>query len=218
MNCETAKQRLNQPRDGKPSELGEAVDVLYQKHGSYGAIASQVHLSTGHLSDLRRVFLLPPGIRWQVDKGKIRIHHATQISRLNQEDDQWLLAFSIVDAGISVKNTKAAVNAVIKKGQRLQDVLQTMVGIRFDKVAGLLLPLTFEDRFKIIRAAWTKKLEWPDFSLRAIEEAARVDYEHIADELASIADQLRPRPVDRQVSPDSEPASAAPIETETLPE
>ena len=135
-----------------------------------------------------------------------------------QEDDQWLLALSIVEANISVKNTKAAVDAVIKKGQRLQDVLQTIVGIRFDNVKVLLLPLTFEDTFEIIRAAWTKKLEWADFSLRAIEEAARVDHEHIADELASIADQLRPRAVDRHMSPDSEPDSAAPIETETLPE
>jgi hypothetical protein len=147
----------------------------------------------------------------------MRISHAREIFRL-QEDDQWLLAFSIVEANISVKNTKAAVDAVIKKGQRLQDVLQTMVGIRFDEVKPFLLAFTFEDTFEIIRAAWTKKLEWPDFSLRAIEEAARVDHEHIADELASIADQLRPRAVDRHMSLDSEPDSAAPIETETLPE
>jgi hypothetical protein len=197
---------LENPIGKKPAELGEAVDALYRECGKYTVIAGQVALSDRRLSDLRRVFLLPEGIRWQVDKGRILISHAREIFRL-QDDDQWLLALSIVEANISVKNTKAAVNAVIKKGQRLQDVLQTMLGIRFDNVKVLLLPFTFEDTFEIIRAAWTKKLEWADFSLTAIEEAARVDHEHIAGELARLADQLRPRPVDRHVSPDSEPGS-----------
>ncbi len=192
MNIEKAKELLNSPSDWKPSELGEAVDVLYKKIRNYDAIASQVGLSANRLAHLRRVYLLPQGIRWQVDKGKLKISHAYHISRLKEENDQWLLAFSIIEAKMSVKDTNATVNAVIKNGERLQDVLQELVGVRFDEVKALLLPLSFDDVFEITRMAWSKKLEWADFSLIAIEEATRVDHEHIADELASLAEQLRP--------------------------
>ena len=204
MDCETAKQYLDHPTGRKPSELGEAVDVLYEQYGNYDAMASEVELSAGRLSDLRQVFLLPEGIRLQVDKGRIRISHARQILRLKEEDDQWLLAFSIVEASISVKNTKAAIDAVVKDGRPLQDVLQTMIGIRFDKVMPLLLPLTFEDILKMTCAAWSKKLDWPDFSLWAIKEATRVDHEHIADELAKLADQLRPVSMDQVSEPEDD--------------
>lgn len=192
MDYDTAKEWLNHPADRKPSELGEAVDVLYRQYGKYEAIAKEVALSPGRLSDLHRVFLLPEGIRWQVDQGRIRLDHARQISRL-QEDDQWLLAFTIVEEKISVKESKAAVDTVVKRGCRLRDVLQTMIGIEFDQLKTLMFPFPFEDRFRIARAAWRKKLEWADFSLKAIEEATRVDLDHIAGELASLAHQLRPK-------------------------
>ncbi len=192
MNTEKAKELLHQSSDWKPSELGEAVDVLYKEYGNYDTVAKQVGLSVGRLGNLRRVFLLPQGLRWQVDKGKLLISHAYHISRLKEENDQWLLAFSIIEAKMSVMDTKTIVNAVIKTGQRLQDVLQEMVGVRFDEVKALLLPLPFEDVYKITRMAWSKELEWADFSFMAIKEATRVDHECIAEELTRLADQLRP--------------------------
>lgn len=195
MDCETAKQWLEQPRDRKPSELGEAVDVLCQKYGTYKAITKEVPLTSARLSKLHQVFRLPAGIRWQVDEGKLRIGHAHEISRL-QEDDQWLLAFTIVEAKMSVQESKQVVDAVTRNNRPLREVLKTLSGIRFDEVKPLLLPLPFEDLFRITRAAWSKKSEWADFSLRAIEEATRVDREHIAAELSSLADQLRPTCVD----------------------
>lgn len=197
MDSQTARDWLNDAGGRKPSELGEAVDVLYRELGSYEAIAKEVALSPKRLSDLHRVFLLPEGIRWQVDKGKIRIGHVQEISRL-QGDDQWLLAFTIVQEKISVKDSKAAVGGVIKRGRKLRDVLYDMIGVRFDQVNPLLLPFTFEESFKISRAAWGKKLEWADFSLKAIEEATRVDLDHIARVLASLAHQLRPKCGDPQ--------------------
>lgn len=195
MDCETAAEHLNAPEGRCPSELGEAVQVLYAKYGNYNGISSRVPLSADRLSDLHRVFRLPEGIRWQVDQGRIRVGHARQISRLEGEQ-RWLLAFAIVEEGMSVKECKAVVDAVVKKQRPLDDVLRTLAGIRFEKVKPLMLPLSFEDRFAIIRAAWSKKLHWPDFSLRAIEEATRVDLEQIARELAALADQLRPRCID----------------------
>jgi len=202
MDCEKAKEYLNVPVHRKPSQLGEAVDVLYRELDNYDAIAMQVPFSAARLSQWRRVFLLPVGIRWQVDEGKICIGHVRQISRL-QEDDQWLLAFSIVEAKISVKDSKAAVDGVIKRGRKLRDVLHDMIGIRFDQVKPLLLPFTFEESFKITCAAWSKKLQWADFSLKAIEEAIRLDADQMIGELASIVDKWRSKCGDAALKPDS---------------
>lgn len=185
MNSQTARDWLNDARDRKPSELGEAVDVLYHEFRSYDAISKQVPFSTNRLSQFHRFFLLPDGIRWQVDKGKIHLGHAQQISRL-QEDDQWLLAFTIVQEKISVKDSTEIVHAVVTKKRPLRNVLYEMIGIRFDQVKPLLLPFTFEENFKISRAAWRKKLEWADFSLKAIEDATRVDRDYIVCELESL--------------------------------
>lgn len=203
MDSQTARDWLNDAGDRKPSELGEAVDVLYRELGNYEAIAKEVTLSPDRLSDLHKVFLLPDGITWQVDEGKIRLGHVQQISRL-QGDEQWLLAFTIVQEKISVKDSKEVVDAVVKKNRPLRDVLQNMIGIHFDKpLASLLTGITFEDRFRVSRAAWSKKLKWEDFCHKAIEEATRVDLDHIAGELESLAHQLRPQCGDPALKPES---------------
>ena len=191
MDSQTARDWLNDAGDRKSSERGEAVDVLYRELGNYEAIAKEVALSPDRLSDLHKVFLLPDGISWQVDEGKIRLGHVQQISRL-QGDEQWLLAFIIVQKKISVKDSKEVVDAVVKKNRDLRDVLHNMIGIRFDEpLPSLLTGFTFEYRFRVSRAAWGKKLKWEDFCQKAIEEATRVDLDHIARELESLAHQLR---------------------------
>ncbi len=190
MDYETATGFLDQPGVKKPSELGQAVDVLYGRHPSYKRIAKEVSMSEDRLRQLHRVFLLPEGIRWQVDEGNIRVGHAGQILRL-QEDEQWLLAFSIVERKISVKDSQTIVNAVVRKSERLEDVLNSIIGIRFDEVAMLLLPMPFDERFKISRAAWSKKLKWADFSLSAIRQASEVDRGAIARELKAFEQQWK---------------------------
>ena len=191
MDSQTARDWLNDTGDRKPSERGEAVDVLYRELGNYEAIAKEVALSPKRLRDLRRVFLLPEGIRWQVDEGKIRLGHVQQISRL-QGDEQWLLAFTIVQEKISVKDSKELVSAVVKKNRDLRDVLHNMIGIRFDEpLPSLLEGFTFEYRFRVSRAAWGKKLEWEDFCHKAIEEATRENVDQMMGEIASIVDKWR---------------------------
>lgn len=188
MDKEIAKEYLASVEVRTPSELGEAVDKLYQEYGSYKVIAQEVGLSTNRLSQLRRVFLLPDGIRWQVDEGKIGLTHALQISRLDNEDDQWLLAFSIVTKRLTGEDTKEAVNAAIQHSRPLRDVLHDLIGIRFDQVdAPLLLPFSFEERYEISRAAWEKKMNWADFCLKAIKRETRIDVEQIANDLRHFA-------------------------------
>jgi len=191
MDSQTARDWLNDAGDRKPSELGEAVDVLYHECHSYDAITKQVPFSKERLSQLHKVFLLPKGIRWQVDEGKVRLGHAEQIARL-QEEDQWMLAFTIVQKGIDVKDCTEVVRAVVRTKRPLRDVLHEMIGIRFDEpFPSLLAGITLEDGFRISRAAWTRKLNWADFSLAAIEQATRVDLEGVAEILEGLATQLR---------------------------
>jgi len=191
MDSQTARDWLNDARDRKPSALGEAVDVLYQEFHGYDAIAKQVPFSKERLSQLHKVFLLPKGIRWQIDERRIRLGHAEQIARL-QEEDQWLLAFTIVQKGISVKDCTEVVRAVVRTKRPLRDVLHEMIGIRYDEAfPALLAGITLEDGFRISRAAWNKELNWADFSLAAIEEATRVDLERVAETLEGLAAQLR---------------------------
>ncbi|MDP8238709.1 MAG: hypothetical protein P9X24_06445 [Candidatus Hatepunaea meridiana] len=188
MDKETAKEYLTYDKARSLSELGEAVDKLYHEFGSYKVIAQEVGLSTKRLSQFHRVFLLPDGIRWQVDEGNIRLTHASQISRLDNEDDQWLLAFSIVTKRLSGEETKETVNAAIQHDRPLRDVLHDLIGIRFDQVdEPLLLPFSFEDRYDISRAAWEKKMNWPDFCLKAIKRATQVDIDQIANDLRECA-------------------------------
>ncbi|NQS97571.1 MAG: hypothetical protein HQ591_03880 [candidate division Zixibacteria bacterium] len=188
MDRETAIEQLNNPQDRKPSELGEAVECLYQECGNYKAVAEEVRLPLSRLSQLHRIFLLPEGIRWQIDEGRIRFTHARQISRLEDEDDQWLLAFCIMTKRLRGKDTKETVDVAIQKDRPLRDVLQTLIGIRFEQVdEPLLLPFSFEDRFKISRAAWSKRMNWADFCLHAIEKLTRIDIEKIASELKRLA-------------------------------
>ena len=188
MDIETAKEYLAETGSRKPSEIGEAVDKLYQEYGSYVVIANEVGLATTRLSQFHRVFLLPEGIRWQVDEGKLSLTHAKQISRLESEDDQWLLAFSIVTKKLTGEDTREAVNAAIQHSRPLKDVLQTLIGIQFDKIdSPLLLPFSFDERYKISRAAWAKKMSWPDFCLKAIKRETRIDVELIACDLKRFA-------------------------------
>ena len=191
MDLETAKEYIQTPDNRRPSELGEAVDRLYQEYGGYKAISAEIGLSSNRLSQFHRIFQLPDGIRWQVDERKITIVHAMQISRLRDEGDKWLLAFTVVTRKLSVKDSQEAVNASIKHNRSLKDVLYELIGIRFDQVdVSLLLPFSFEERFKLSRVAWTKKLDWSDFCLEAIRTATQVDVQQIADELECIVNRL----------------------------
>lgn len=191
MDIETAKEYLSTPDNRKLTELGEAVETLYQEYGSYKKIAIEVNMSAERLSQFHRVFLLPNGIRWKIEEGKIPLSHAWQISRLDKENDQWLLTFSIVTKRLNADDIREVVNTVIKHNRPINDVLHDLIGIRFDQVdEPLLLPFSFMDRFNIARAAWDKKLNWPDFCLKAIKSATRVDLEQIANEMKQIVSKI----------------------------
>ena len=192
MDLDKAKECLNAPIGKKPSEIGESVNLLFQEFRSYKKIAEQVELSPERISVFHRVYKLPKGIQWQVDNGKILIGHAMQISRL-PENDQWMLAFVIIEEKINVKNTRIIVNEVLNSDKDLSGVLKSVAGINSDSIKALFLPLSFEERFQIVCTAWEKEMSWADFGLDSIRVATRVDINQIADELTKIVEKINPK-------------------------
>lgn len=72
MDVKTAIEYLTGPAKRKASEIGKAVDVLYQEYHSYKAISQQlVGISPNFLSKRHGVFQLPEGIQWKIDEGYI---------------------------------------------------------------------------------------------------------------------------------------------------
>ena len=130
---------LTAPEGKKPSEIGEAVDVLYQKYHSYKAIAQQLSVSDKFLSSRHHIFQLPKGIQWKIDQGQIGIGQGYEIFRLENEEDQWLLALAVVEQDLKATECANVVNLVLRQGRSIRDALSISTGIRFDEGKPLIL-------------------------------------------------------------------------------
>lgn len=193
MDAKTATEYLTAPSQRKISEIGEAVDVLYQKYHSYKAIAQQLNMSMSpnFLSSRHRIFQLPKGIQWKVDQKQIGIRQGYQISRLENEDDQWVLAFAIVEEKLSAKECEDVVNIVLKQNSSISDALSVSTGVRLDKIQPLLLPIGFDIRLAICRSAWNQCENWEDLCYRLIRQGIDVDIKKVAIQLETLASDLR---------------------------
>ena len=174
----------------KPSEIGQAVDVLYQVHGTLAKIVQQLHLDVGdnYLRSMRRIFHLPQGIRWKVDKGQIKVAQGYEISRLEDEDDQWMLAITVVEKNLKVNECKNVVNLVLNKGRTMGDALSTVTGVRFEEISPpvLLLPIGVDSWFALSKAAWQQGEEWEDLCYRIIREGIDIDPKEVREEAKSL--------------------------------
>ncbi len=191
MEEKVAVEYLTAPKGKKPSEIGEAVDVLYQKYHSYQAIAQQLNMSPNFLSSRHRIFQLPKGIQWKVDQEQIGIEQGYQISRLENEDDQWLLALAIIEEKLSTKECENVVNIVLKQNGSIRDALSISTGVRFDKIQPLLLPIRFDSRLAMCRSAWSQCKNWEDFCYQLIRQGIDVDIKKVAIQLEALASDLR---------------------------
>lgn len=190
MEEKIAIEYLTAPEGKKPSEIGEAVDVLYQKDPSYKKVAQQSNMSPKVLSSRHRIFQLPKGIGWKVDQEQIGIKQANEIARLKNEDDQWLLAFAIIEEKLSIEECKAVVNIVLKQNCSIRDALSSPpASVRFDKIQSLLLPIGFDIWFAISRAAWNQKENWEDLCYRLIRQGLNVNIRDV--NIREVASQLR---------------------------
>lgn len=174
----------------KPSEIGQAVDVLYQVHGTLAKIVQQLHLDVGdnYLRSMRRIFHLPQGIRWKVDKGQIKVAQGYEISRLEDEDDQWMLAITVVEKNLKAKECKNVVNLVLNKGRTMRDALSTVAGVHFEEIRPptLILPIGVDFWFELSKAAWQRGEEWQDLCYRIIREGIDIDPKEVREEAKSL--------------------------------
>ncbi len=187
MNKDVAREYLQAHEGRMPSEIGEAVDVLLDDYGSYGALAADLDVSPDYLSDRRRIFQLPKGILWKIDREEIGIAQGREITRLEDEDSQWVLALAVVEEKLKGKECTNIVNMVVRQNCSIRDALRISAGVRLNKIDTLMLPLTFDVRLGIYRAAWNQRTEWADFCYQLIRLGTEDDIQHV---LQSICDHM----------------------------
>ena len=191
MNAASAREHLSDLEGKTPCEIGEAVDVLYPEYGSYVTIAQQFGKSDKFWNTRHRLFQLPEGIRWKIDGGQIGIDQGYQISRLTNDEDQWVLALAIIEEeDLTAKECQNVVNLVLNQEKSVRDALSVSAGIRFDKIP-LLLPLGFDIRLSICKVAWKQCQSWENLCYHLILQGIDVDIREIARQLEELAADLR---------------------------
>ena len=191
MEEKIAIEYLTAPEGKKVSEVGEAVDVLYQKYHSYKAIAQQLKVSDKFLSSRHHIFQLPKGIQWKVDQGQIGIGQGYEISRLGNEDDQWLLALAVVEQDLKATECANVVNIVLKQEGSIKEALSISTGVRFDEGKPLMLIIRPDLWIPMSRAAWGQCKNWEDLCYQLIRQGIDVDIKKIGGQLEVLASNLR---------------------------
>ena len=163
MDRDTARAYLTEPQGKKPSEIGEAVAVLRSDYQSYKEMARDFPIGEKTLSGRHRIFQLPKGIRWKIDEGEISITKSEQIIRLKDENDQWFLAFAIVEEQLEEEVCINVVTRVRKYNDSIRDALRVAAGVQCDKIVPLMLPLNFDIRFAMAQKAWDRNKELQDY-------------------------------------------------------
>lgn len=192
MNLKTAKKIIAAHAQKKPSEIAEAVDVLYQEFGTYQAITREIGKSDKYWIMRHRISQLPSGIRWKIDEGNIGIGQGYQIARLKREADQWLLAIVAVETKcLTAKECGKIVNFVINEEKSIIDSLRILADVHFDEIQPLSLPLGSNIWVEICRIAWTRHQKWEDLCYQLVRQGVDVDFQEIASQLEKLASDLR---------------------------
>ena len=192
MNLKTAKEIIAVHAENKPSEIAEAVDVLYQKFGTYQAITREIGKSDKYWIMRHRISQLPSGIRWKIDEGHIGIGQGYQIARLKREEDQWLLAIAIVEAKcLTAKKCRKVVNLVLNENKSITESLSIVASIHFDEIQPLSIPLRSDIWTEICKIAWTRRQKWQNLCYQLVRQGVDVDFQEIASQLEKLASDLR---------------------------
>ena len=216
MTIEEAWEILKNPESKKPSEIGEAIDVLLRqrrkshKRGGYTWLSQKIGKERIKINDYRRsftpsefhnIYRLPQGIRWKIDQREIRIPHGLQIARLESEEDQWLLALAIDYAAgdsdkssdhLSEKDCKNIVKRVLEK----EDSIRNIVGEYGVHFRDLPIPLAFsspEEWIAVSKEAWNRHMNRPAFCSRLIAQKYSVlsDIEKVVEQLEELNQKLQ---------------------------
>ena len=194
MDKREALHLLNNLDGRNPSEIGEAVDVLYSEHGNYVNIARELEgVRPAFLNQNHRIYRLPRGIRWKVDEGIITTGQAYQISRVVNDEDKWLLAITVVEKSLRSSECENVVNNVLNNNLSMRDALSAITGVRFAEISPpmLLLPISVDFWFRMTRLAWDNQQDWQDFCFQSIKQGMDVNLKDAASQLEAIAASLR---------------------------
>ena len=192
MDLKIAKQIIVEHPQRKPSEIAEAVDVLYQEFGTYQAITREIGKSDKYWIMRHRISQLPSGIRWKIDEGNIGIGQGYQIARLKREEDQWLLAIVIIEARcLTTKECRKVVNLVLNEEKSIIDSLRILTDIHFNEIQPLSLPVGSDIWIEICKIAWTRRKKWEDLCYQLVRQGVDVDFQEIASQLEKLASDLR---------------------------
>lgn len=192
MDRETARRVVDAEDPGKPSEIAEAVAVLYQEYGTYQSLTRYIGKSDRFWIVRHRISQLPVGILWKIDEGQIGIEQGYQLTRLPHDADQWRLAIAMVEVKqLTAKECRKVVNLVINEGKPMTEALRILAGIRFDKIQPLLLPLRSDLWVAICKIAWTQCQKWEDLCYQLVLQAIDVDIQEVASDLEKLASELR---------------------------
>ena len=195
MDTDMALELLKTEAEKKPSEVGKAIDVLFHDFGSYAAIEKRFGKSSYFWRQHHRVYGLPKGIQSKVDKGEINLGECYEISRLKDEEDQWLLAVAIIEAeDFTIDECNKVVNGVLNSDNPLsiKESLKTYTGFEFGKTQPLVLvPFPFDVWFQICKRAWSHEKELADICYQLICQGIAVDINEVADQLEKLASDLR---------------------------
>ena len=163
MDKDTAIAYLTTPQGKTPSQIGEAVDVLYPDYRSYEKMAHDFRsVGKDFLRKRHHIFQLPKGIRWKIDEGAITIGKGDLICQLESEEAQWLLAFAIVEEKLDEEVCSNVVYRVLNYKDSIREALSAAAGVRCEKVIPLILPLGFDIRLAIAQKAWNLGKDWED--------------------------------------------------------
>lgn len=192
MNSKTARKIIAAHTENKPSEIAEAVDVLYQEFGTYQAITREIGKSDKFWIMRHRISQLPSGILWKIDEGHIGIGQGYQIARLKREEDQWLLAIVIIEARcLTTKECRKVVNLVLNEEKSIIDSLSILADIHFDEIQPLSLPVGSDIWIEICKIAWTRRQKWEDLCYQLVRQGVDVDFQELASQLEKLASDLR---------------------------
>lgn len=192
MDLITAREIIDTHDRNKPSEIAKAVDVLYQELGTYQSITQEIGRSDKFWIVRHRIAQLPEGILWKIDEGHIGLEQAYQITRLKQEEDQWLLAIAIIETeGLTAKECGRVVNLVLNEGRSIMDSLSTFAGIRLDAIQPVMLSLGSDTWVEVCKKAWEQSQKWEDFCYQLVLQGISVDLQEIASQLERITSDLR---------------------------
>lgn len=207
MDEKESKFILENPENKKPSEIGEAVDVLLRqrrkshKRGGYTWLSEEIgkkrikinrHKRSFTLSEIHRIFRLPQGILWRIDLEKIGAIQGVEITRLKCEEDQWILALAVDAKQISAKDCKTTVNLALKKpeaGEKdysLREALDRVAGFPFEGIPRLVDMSSPEEWIAINKEAWNRKMNWENFCHHLIAQKQSVlsDIEKVAEQIS----------------------------------